>query len=86
MKEVKNDIIKKFEYNVNNDTYFIYIVETKYGYGCYLQNINYGIISLMFGLPKEQNNLEETIEIVRYNLKEQIAIYKRMYEEDEFDY
>ena len=82
MKEVKNDVIKKFEYNVNNDTYFIYIIETKYGYGCYLQNINYGIISLMFGLPKEQNKLEEIIEIVKYNLGDEIAIYKKEYEEE----
>ena len=82
MKEVKNDVIKKFEYNVNNDTYFIYIVETKYGYGCYLQNNDYGVISLMFGLPKEQNNLEETIEIVRNNLGDEIEIYKREYEEE----
>lgn len=82
MKEVKNDIVKKFEYNVNNDIYFIYIVETKYGYGCYLQNSRYGVMSLMFGLPKEQNTLEETIEIVRNSLGDEIATYKELYEEE----
>jgi hypothetical protein len=81
MKEVKNDVIKKFEYNVGCDTYYIYIVETVGGYGCYLQNSCYSIMSLMFGLPKEQNSLEEVIQIVNNNLKEEISIYNRLYED-----
>lgn len=80
MKEVKNDVIKKFEYKAGDEIYFIYIVETNYGYGCYLQNNCCGVISLMFGLPKEQNTLEETIEIIRANLIDEVSAYNNMYE------
>ena len=77
MKEIKKEV-KVFEYK----DYIIYIFDEDFGYGCYIQNVGYGIISLMFGLPKNQNTLEETIEIVKSNLEEQIEIYKRLYEDE----
>ena len=78
MKEIKNKIIKMYEYN----DYIIYIFDEDVGYGCYLQNKQYGIISLMFGLLKNQNTLEETIEIVKNNIDDQVKIYKRVYEDE----
>lgn len=77
MKEIKKEI-KTFEYG----DYIIYIIDENFGYGCYLQNINYGIINLMFGIPKEQKTIEETISIVECNLKSEIKIYKRLYEDE----
>lgn len=73
MKEIKNDIIKKYKYK----DYVIYIKETNISYEYYLQNEKYGIIELMFGVSKEQNTLEEFLEIVKDNIDIDIEYYKR---------
>ena len=77
MKELKTEI-KVYEYK----DYIVYIIDEDFGYGCYIQNVGYGIISLMFGLPKNQNTFEETKQIVKDNLEDQIKIYKRLYEDE----
>ena len=77
MKEIKNDIIKTFMYN----DYEIYIKDTLYTYELYIQNINYGVISLMVGLPKENYTLEQVIELLGFNLEEEIETYKELYED-----
>lgn len=82
MKEIKNDIIKIFQvddYDYNN--YIVYIKDFNDCYECYLQNKNYGIIALMFGLPKKQNSLNETIIICNNNIEEEIKTYQDLYED-----
>ena len=73
MEEIKNDIIKKYKYK----DYVIYIKETKNSYEYYLQNEAYGVIELMFGASKQQNTLEELLEIVKDNIDIDIEYYKR---------
>lgn len=87
MKEIKNKVIKMFEYK----DYYIYIMEDKIEkgtyYGCYLQNKQYGIISLMFGLPKDKMvlgkyTLRPLIEVIENHLEEYIEMYKKDYEDE----
>lgn len=77
MKEIKNDIIKKFIYG----DYVIYIKETRTSYESYLQNESYSIIDLMFGVPKGQQTLEEFISLVNVNIIDYINGYKEEYED-----
>ena len=77
MKEIKNDIIKKFIYG----DYVIYIKETRTSYESYLQNESYSIIGLMFGVPKGQQTLEEFISLVNINIIDYINGYKKDYED-----
>lgn len=77
MKEIKNDIIKKFVYG----DYVIYIKETSSTYESYLQNEAYGVIDLMFGGTKEQNTLEEFIDLVHNNIVDYIQCYQKEYED-----
>ena len=77
MKEIKNDIIKKYSYK----DYVIYIKETKDSYESYLQNEKYGIISLMYGISKEQNTLEDLMTILNDNIDVDIKIYQDEYED-----
>ena len=79
MKEIKNDIIKKFIYG----DYVIYIKETSDTYESYLQNEKYGVIELMFGTPKNQQTLEEFISLVNNNIIEYIIEYREEYKEDQ---
>lgn len=77
MKEIKNDIIKKYKYKE-------YVVYVKWNfknlcYEFYLQNENYGIISLMFGIPK--CDIKDMEEIIKNNLLDYIEIYKQDYED-----
>lgn len=77
MKEIKNDIRKKYKYKE-------YVVYVKWNfknlcYEFYLQNENYGIISLMFGIPK--CDIKDMEEIIKNNLLDYIKIYKQDYED-----
>ena len=79
MKEVKNDIIKKYEYK----DYVVYVkVNEEDGfYDYYLQNEKeqYGIISLMFGVPT--SDIENIEEIIENNIEDYIKLYKEDYED-----
>jgi hypothetical protein len=81
MKELKDiKLLKVYqvnEYEYNN--YLIYIFEDEENYELYLQNKNYGVLALMYGVPKEQNTLEELLNC--YNLDEYIQIYQEEYED-----
>ena len=80
MKEIKNDIIKKYQYK----EYVVYVKETKSCYEYYLQNEQYGVLTLMFGLPKSRNinnDIENNIIIVYHNIENYIKTYKEEYED-----
>lgn len=84
MKEIKNDIIKKYQYG----DYVVYIKDVKedsknYGsYEIYLQNEKYGVIDLMFGLLKcEIKDVKKMEEIIKNNLLDYIETYKEEYED-----
>lgn len=79
MKEVRNEFIKQFVYG----DYIIYIKEDSISYEGYLQNELYGVISLMIGVPKKQNTLNELIELIENNLQSYINDYKENYEDEE---
>lgn len=76
MKELENDIIKKYSY----EDYVVYIKENTNIYECYLQNENYGFIHCMFGLSKEQVSLEQLMDVINDNLKQEIEYYKQEFE------
>lgn len=70
IKEIKNDIIKKYQYK----EYVVYVKETKSCYEYYLQDEQYGVISLMFGLLK--SDIEDMEEIIESNIEDYIESYK----------
>lgn len=76
MKEVKNDIIKKYDFLEYN----IYIKDCGDSYNCYLQNKHYGIIMLMFGIAKSDSDLKQLEQMIENNLNEYIELYKEDYE------
>lgn len=78
LKDIK--LLKVFqvdEYNYNN--YYYYIFEDKENYYSYLQNKNYGVLMLVYGVPKEQQTLEDFMNC--YNLDEYIQEYQELYED-----
>lgn len=77
MREVKNDIIKKYKYK----NYVVYIKENDddLSYEIYLQNEKYGIIELMFGIPK--SDIDDLEEIILSNINDYIKLYKEDYED-----
>lgn len=81
MKEIKNDIIKKYKY----ENYVIYIKDTTKNnyelYEAYLQNEEYGVISLMFGVMKEDYSLKDMENIILANIEDYILTYKIDYED-----
>lgn len=84
MIERKNNFIKKYqvdEYEYNN--YIVYIKDDNDTYEAYLQNKNYGILSLMFGLPKKHIDLDKFIIIVNNNIEREIKLYQELHEDKE---
>ena len=77
MKEIKNKVLKTYEHG----DYLIYLIDENDSYDFYLQNVKYGIISLIFGLKKTDTTLKETINIVETNLEDYIKIYQNLYED-----
>lgn len=76
MKEIENDIIKKYSYK----DYVVYVKEVLESYEFYLQKESYGVIDLMFGVMKEDCSLKEMEDLIKSNIKEYIEIYKQDYE------
>lgn len=76
MIEQKNDIIKKYKYK----NYVIYIKEAENTFESYLQNEDYGIIMLMFGVSKEAS-FQLLKNIIESNIEEYIKIYIINYED-----
>ena len=85
MKKIKNDIIEKYSYK----DYIIYIKETDDSYESYLQNEKYGVISLMFGISKEQcfNKVHKYYTLIPFekyiekNIEDYIKLYQSEYED-----
>ena len=75
MEEIKNDFIKKYSYK----NYVVYIKETNISYEYYLQNEEYGVISLMFGIPK--SDIKDIENIILANIEDYIETYKEEYED-----
>ena len=77
MKEIKNDFRKKYLYKD-------YVVYVKWDmktlcYEFYLQNEDYGVIMLMFGIPK--SDMKDMEEIIKNNIEDYIRIYKEEYKD-----
>ena len=83
MKELKNiKLLKVCQVNESEYcNYYVYFFENGDTYELYLQNKNYGIIALLYGLPKEQITLDDFLE--NYNLDEYIQFYQEEFEESE---
>lgn len=77
MKEIKNDVIKKYKYK----DYYIYIQESENMFESYLQKQNNGIISFMFGVNKRNNDLEDFIYLIEVNVEDYIDSYELDYED-----
>lgn len=83
MKEIKNDIIKKYKYK----DYVVYIKDVKEdsknyeSYEIYLQNEKYGVIDLMFGVMKEDYSIKELEDLIEVNIEDYILTYKIDYED-----
>lgn len=82
MKKSHNFKIKEVLYF---DTYRLFLTEEKEGketmYYSYLQNISYGIISMLVGMSKKSISFKEFKAICLNNLYEDIKIYEEMYED-----
>ena len=78
MVETKSDIIKQFIYK-KNINYVIYVKDTISTYEFYLQNEDYGVISLMFGIPK--CDIKDMKNIILTNIEDYIETYKEQYED-----
>lgn len=77
MKEIENDIIKKYSYK----DYVVYVKEVLDSYEFYLQKESYGVIDLMFGVMKEDYSLKEMEDLIESNIEDYIKIYKQDYED-----
>lgn len=83
MKEIKNDIIKKYKYK----DYVVYIKDVKEdsknyeSYEFYLQNEKYRVIILMFGVMKGDCSVKDFEDLIEANIEDYILIYKIDYED-----
>ena len=64
-----------------NDTYFIDIVTTSEVIEAWIYNKDYGVKSLMFGLPIYQQTYSEALEIIEANAEDYISFYIEEYED-----
>lgn len=80
MKEIENNVIKKYEYIVGNDTYYIYVINNETFYEFYLQNKDYGVMTLMYGLRKD-TGIDNCIAIIEEHLLDFINDYKEEHED-----
>lgn len=76
MKEVKNDVIKKYEVKVVDDIYYVYVVEHDSYYEFYLQRYSYGTIRLMVGILKNKYSYESMLKMVKEDLIDYIHQYR----------
>lgn len=70
-------MFKRFEYKVENDTYYVYVIKEDKYYEYWLQNKRYGVMSLMFGIK------DYDLSIIENNLLDYINDYKEEYENEE---
>lgn len=60
--------------------YLVYFMENDDVYEVYLQNKNYGTMMFLYGVPKEQETLEDFLNC--YNFDEYIQEYQELYEKE----
>lgn len=77
MKEIENDIIKKYVYG----DYYIYIEETVDSYECYLKHKDYCVMYMVYGVTKDSSTLEDLLEIEADNIDNDIKFYKEEFED-----
>ena len=76
--------LKISEFYQYNSEYEIEIVTTETNYEAWLQGTNYGIKSLLFACPKEQQTYEQFIDMAFDDaLMNGIQIYQEEFEDDE---
>lgn len=80
MVEIKSEIIKQFIYKKDYN-YVVYIKETINTFEAYLQNEDYGVIDLMFGVNKKAQNIEDFISYINCNIEDYIEDYKQEHED-----
>lgn len=73
MKKCKN--VKSIECYAYDSEHCIDIVETDECYEAWLYAKDYGLKTLMFGVPVDQDSKEGFIQIVQSNAKEYLSIY-----------
>ena len=82
MKEITNDAWRLETYSAD-DGYMVDIQEVccldKDEYEAWLYHQDYGIKTLMFAMPVEQQSLEEFVEIVERNVDGHKALYNDLY-------
>lgn len=72
--------VNNYEYN----NYLVYYMEIEDSYEVWLRNKNYGVMMFLFGVPKEQQTLEELVN--NYIIDDYIKEYQEEYEDDEEDF
>ena len=77
MKELENDIIKKYSYK----DYVVYVKTYDNSYECYLQKESIVIMYFMFGLLKEYHDLETIKQTIKDNIEDYIVDYKEEFED-----
>lgn len=79
MKEIKNiKLLKVFQVNENKyKDYLVYVFENGDNYELYLTHKQYGIMSYIIGVPKEQQSLEELLTL---DFSDDISYYRIRYE------
>lgn len=78
IKDIK--LLKVFQVNeYEYCNYLYYIFEDSENYYSYIQNKHYGVLMLAYGMPKEQQTLEEFMNC--YNLDGLIQEYQQEYED-----
>ena len=62
------------------DNYFLDLVTKEDSYEAWIYNSQYGIKTMIYGVPRYQNTKEEFLEILEETIDEDINFYKENYE------
>lgn len=81
MLKKANQKITRYQYESEYGLYYVDIIETEDTYEAWITGERSGLSSLMFGVPKEQNQRKEFMNIVEALLDE----YIEMWEEELMD-
>ena len=65
--------------------FMVDVVTTSDTYEAWIYHKDYGIKELMFGMPKKQQSYEKFIEIVEWNVDDDIFAYMEQHMDGDFD-
>lgn len=88
MKKLKEKTIKTKEFQRGKSTYVVEIYETEYKTVTgkvtefWIYNEDYGIKSMMFGVPQANMTDKEIMEFIDSNIEDYIRYYKADYEDN----